>query len=112
MSAITLAIDNGATAGPWIAGAATTEQTMRTADGTVDRTGTAPQRPRDGDDIVLVVLSRARLFIERMADRRRAGNIVRNRVETRRQLAKLPARVRNDLLPAEQQPTSTPARTC
>jgi hypothetical protein len=77
------------------------DATMRPADGRIE---TASQRPHEGVDIVLQVLSRAQLIIERMADRRRAGNVVRNRVETRRQLAKLPVRVRNDLLPAEQQP--------
>ncbi|MBB4188112.1 hypothetical protein [Sinorhizobium terangae] len=56
------------------------------------------------EDMVLAILSRARSFIDRIATRRRANNIARNRVETRRELARLPARVRNDLLLAEQQP--------
>ncbi|THK37197.1 hypothetical protein EHS39_15335 [Ensifer sp. MPMI2T] len=58
------------------------------------------------DDMVLAILSHARSFIDRIATRRRANNIARNRVETRRELAKLPARVRNDLLLAEQQPVT------
>ncbi|WP_331374638.1 hypothetical protein [Sinorhizobium chiapasense] len=61
--------------------------------------------PGDGD-IVLAILSHARSFIDRIATRRRANNLARNRVETRRELAKLPARVRNDLLLAEQQPVT------
>ncbi|MDK1373274.1 MULTISPECIES: hypothetical protein [unclassified Sinorhizobium] len=59
----------------------------------------------DGD-MVLAILSHARSLIDRIATRRRANNVARNRVETRRELARLPARVRNDLLLAEQQPAA------
>ncbi|WEX86772.1 hypothetical protein PZN02_003102 [Sinorhizobium garamanticum] len=58
------------------------------------------------DDMVLAILSHARSFIDRIATRRRANNIARNRVETRRELARLPARVRNDLLLMEQHPAT------
>ena len=99
MSALMLAIDNGAPderPGPSAA-----------------PTGRAPRQARTVDeaDIVLAMLWHARSLIERIAERRRAGNLVRNRVETRRQLARLPARVRNDLLPAEQQPIRASDRT-
>ncbi|MQW90060.1 hypothetical protein [Sinorhizobium saheli] len=75
--------------------------------------GAASALPRSGDDgdMVLAMLARARSLIDRVADRRRADNVVRNRVETRRQLAKLPARVRNDLLQPEQQPIPPSARS-
>ncbi|MBP1882314.1 hypothetical protein [Sinorhizobium mexicanum] len=73
----------------------------------------APSTIIAGDgDIVLAILSHARSFIDRIATRRRANNIARNRVETRRELAKLPARVRNDLLLAEQQPLILSDRVC
>ncbi|RVH31529.1 hypothetical protein [Sinorhizobium meliloti] len=92
MSALTLAINNGAPHERPAPSAAPT--------------GRAPRQARsiDEGDIVLAMLWHARSLIELIAERRRAGNLVRNRVETRRQLARLPARVRNDLLPAEQQP--------
>lgn len=63
--------------------------------------------PSSGDDdMVLAILSHARAFIDRIATRRRANNVARNRVETRRELARLPARVRNDLLLMEQHPAT------
>lgn len=55
----------------------------------------------DDGDFVLAMLSQARQLLERLANRRRATNVARNRVETRRQLAKLPTQVRDDLLHAE-----------
>ncbi|RVI02818.1 hypothetical protein CN205_25245 [Sinorhizobium meliloti] len=92
MSALTLAINNGAPHERPAPSAAPTDRAPRQA------------RSIDEGDIVLAMLWHARSLIELIAERRRAGNLVRNRVETRRQLARLPARVRNDLLPAEQQP--------
>ncbi|MCZ4093019.1 hypothetical protein [Sinorhizobium psoraleae] len=69
-------------------------------------TAALPSKIAGDGDIVLALLSRARSLIDRIATRRHASNIARNRVETRRELAKLPARVRNDLLLAEQQPVT------
>ncbi|MCA1405357.1 hypothetical protein I6F26_13345 [Ensifer sp. IC3342] len=58
------------------------------------------------NDMVLAILAHVRSLIDRIATRRRANNIARNRVETRRELARLPARVRNDLLLMEQHPAT------
>ena len=105
MSALTLAIDNGESRRRRFRAAAP-------AEGAAGRIDPILQSSVDESDIVLAMLLHARSLIERIADRRRAGNVVRNRVETRRQLAKLPTRVRNDLLPAEQQPVGAADRTC
>lgn len=93
MAALRLAIDNA-------------EATARPAGGIAfaDRT-TPPARalwPGHDRDLLLAMLSSAHMMIERIAARRRAANVARNRVETRRQLAKLPAWVSSDLLHEEQ----------
>ncbi|WP_139354007.1 hypothetical protein [Sinorhizobium sp. A49] len=51
----------------------------------------------DGD-LVLSFLSRVQQLIDGIARKRRARRIARNRVEAHRELAKLPKRVRNDLI--------------
>ncbi|WEX76110.1 hypothetical protein PYH37_004381 [Sinorhizobium numidicum] len=102
MSALTLAINNAATA-----------ERRRTGQARGQRTalrGEAAPHTADDGDVVLALLSRARSFIERMATKRQASNVNRNRVESRRQLAKLPVQVRNDLLLPEQPPIRTPDR--
>lgn len=72
----------------------------------------APQSSGDAKgDILLSMLSRMQVMIERVVAERRAANIDRVRVDTRRQLAKLPESVRNDLFPAEQKTTITSSRT-
>lgn len=59
----------------------------------------SPVRPANADgDLVLSLLSRAQALIEAIARKRQAKRIARNRVEAHRELAKLPKRVRNDLL--------------
>jgi hypothetical protein len=62
----------------------------------------------DDGDFLLTLLSRARLMIDRIAAERRAANAARNWVETRRQLARLPPMVRDDLLHAEQSVIGAP----
>lgn len=94
MAASTLAIGNAAIA-RHVRDTAPIEQAVPLGDRSV------PHR-RGENDLLLAMLSRACLLIERIAARRRAANLARNRVETRRQLDKLPAKVRNDLLRAEQ----------
>lgn len=51
----------------------------------------------DGD-LVLSLLNRVQTLIDGIARKRQAKRIARNRVEAYRELAKLPKRVRNDLL--------------
>ncbi|ASY56952.1 MULTISPECIES: hypothetical protein [Sinorhizobium] len=110
MTALSLAIDNAAATARRISG---TPSFGKDPIG-----GSAPQHNRvvrhagDDGDLVLAMLSRAQVFIERIAERRRATKLARNRVETRRQLAKLPARVRNDLLQAEQKVIRSPDTSC
>lgn len=112
MTALTLAIDNAAATARRISGTPANHKgvPMMDAEG-LQLKGFTRQAVDDGD-FVLAMLSRARIFIERIADRRRATNVARNRVETRRQLAKLPARVRNDLLQAEQKVIRAPDTSC
>lgn len=62
----------------------------------------------DDGDLLLTFLARVRLMIDRIAAGRRAANAARNWVETRRQLAKLPSMVRDDLLHAEQSVIGAP----
>lgn len=62
----------------------------------------------DDGDFLLTFLGRVRLMIDRIAAERRAANAARNWVETRRQLAKLPSMVRDDLLHAEQSVIGAP----
>ncbi|NVD38910.1 hypothetical protein HT585_08590 [Ensifer sp. HO-A22] len=54
----------------------------------------------DGD-LVLSFLSRVQSLIDSIARKRLAKRIARNRVEAHRELAKLPRRVRNDLVLGE-----------
>ncbi|ASY69285.1 hypothetical protein [Sinorhizobium fredii] len=110
MTALTLAIDNAAATARRISGTPTIDKgvPMMDAEGLHSNTRQAD----DGSDFVLSMLSRARTLIERIADRRRATKIARNRVETRRQLAKLPAWVRKDVLQAEYKAISAPEGSC
>lgn len=110
MSALTLAIDNRTPGKARTASPASAGQTPWKVDTAASPDGTT-ERSIDKGDIVLTLLWHARSVIERIAERRRAGNLVRNRVETRRQLARLPTWVRNDLLPAEQRPVTAFDRT-
>lgn len=98
MAALTLAIDNAATSARQTIGVPP-ERTLasgrpRVENGAQQFSGTC--------DFLLSMLSRVQVIIERIAAERRAANIDRIRVETRRQLAKLPTSVRNDLFHAEQ----------
>ncbi|PST21970.1 hypothetical protein C7U60_11940 [Mesorhizobium plurifarium] len=111
MSALTLAIDNGVPRERLRPSGGATGQASRYPDATGRSLDTATARTTDEGDVVLAMLMHARSLIEMIAERRRAGNLVRNRVETRRQLARLPTWVRNDLLPAEQQPSRASDRT-
>ncbi|APG84873.1 hypothetical protein [Sinorhizobium americanum] len=108
MTALTLAIDNAATprrlTGTPIFGNGVTDGSTLQHDRAVRQAG--------DDDFVLATLSRVQILIERIANRRRAMKLARNRVETLRQLAKLPARVRNDLLQAEQKVIRSPDTSC
>ena len=104
MTALTLAIDNAAATARRISPVSF----GKVADASVPHQNRLIRQPGDDCDFVLAMLSRARALIERIAERRRAVNVARNRVETRRQLAKLPARVRNDLLQAEQNVIRSP----
>lgn len=103
MSTLTLAIDNGTPGTGWTSSSAAAGKAPWILNSSLDST---MERFIDEGDIVLTLLWHARSFIERIAERRRVGNLVRNRVETRRQLARLPSRVRNDLLPVEHQPVT------
>lgn len=107
MAALTLAIDNAATSARHAIGVAS----ARALASGSPRVGGAAPRPRGDDDFLLLMLSRAQLIIERIAAERRAAKIDRNRVETCRQLAKLPAWARNDLFHAEQKIAMPSART-
>ncbi|MNU03744.1 hypothetical protein D3C72_2478740 [compost metagenome] len=61
-----------------------------------------PVRQVNADgDLVLSFLSRVQTLIDGIARKRQAKRIARNRVEAHRELAKLPKRVRNDLIFAE-----------
>lgn len=57
----------------------------------------ARQTNPDGD-LVLSLLSHLQSLIDGIARKRLAKRIARNRVEAHRELAKLPKRVRNDLI--------------
>lgn len=71
----------------------------RTSEHGVQIATVAPARPANTDgDFVLTFLSRVQALIDGIARRRQAKRIARNRVEAHRELAKLPKRVRNDLL--------------
>ncbi|WP_244519856.1 MULTISPECIES: hypothetical protein [unclassified Ensifer] len=70
----------------------TPEQAVRMADALPAR-----QANPDGD-LVLSLLSHVQSLIDGIARKRRAKRIARNRVETYRELAKLPKRVRNDVI--------------
>ncbi|OHV77942.1 hypothetical protein [Ensifer sp. LCM 4579] len=107
MAALTLAIDNAATSARHANGVAS----ARALASGCPRGEDAAPRPRGDDDFLLFMLARAQLIIERIAADRRAARIDRNRVETRRQLAKLPAWVRDDLFHAEQKIAMPSART-
>lgn len=73
----------------------TPEQAVRMAEA-------LPARPVNADgDLVLSFLSFVQSLIDGIARKRREKRIARNRVETHRELAKLPKRVRNDLIFAE-----------
>ncbi|ACP25621.1 hypothetical protein NGR_c18570 [Sinorhizobium fredii NGR234] len=99
MTALTLAIDNAAATARRISGTPTIDKSVPMMD--AEAVHANIRQADEAGDFVLAMLSRARTLIERIANRRRATKIARNRVETRRQLAKLPAWVRNDVLQAE-----------
>lgn len=70
----------------------TPEQAVRMAEA-------RPARPVNADgDLVLSLLSRVQSLIDGIARKRQEKRIARNRVEAQRELAKLPKRVRNDLI--------------
>lgn len=56
---------------------------------------------RRSNDLVIVALARLIAVLGRVARRRRRRQIVRNRVETQRELARLPKRVRDDVMFAD-----------
>ncbi|ASY63440.1 hypothetical protein SJ05684_c19980 [Sinorhizobium sojae CCBAU 05684] len=109
MAALTLSIDDAATS-------------TRQKNGVPSERMLAgrPSRPEDAaphpgedanGDFLLSMLSRVQVMIERVVAERRAAKIDRVRVKTRRQLARLPAWVRNDLFPAEQKMVMPSAKT-
>lgn len=74
----------------------------RTPDHAVQMAKALPVRQVNADgDLVLSFLSRVQSLIDGIARKRQAKRIARNRVEAHRELAKLPKRVRNDLIFAE-----------
>lgn len=98
MAALTLAIDNAATSTRQTIGVPTERMLASGVPRVVDA---APQSSEDGD-FLIYMLSRVQAIIERIVAERHAANTDRIRVETRRQLAKLPTWVRNDLFHPEQ----------
>lgn len=71
----------------------------RTPEHAVRMASTLPASKANADgDLLLSFLSRVQSLIDRIARRRQAKRIARNRVEAERELAKLPKRVRNDLI--------------
>ncbi|OAP42758.1 hypothetical protein AU381_16485 [Sinorhizobium glycinis] len=112
MTALTLAIDNAAATARRISGTPIVNNGVQIMDVSGPHPDDVIRQAGDDGDFVLAMLSRARIFIERVAARRRATNVARTRVETRRQLAKLPTRVRNDLLQAEQKVIRSPDTSC
>ncbi|HXV29325.1 MAG TPA: hypothetical protein VD840_03245 [Sinorhizobium sp.] len=111
MAALTLAIDNPAATKRSANGFVSVDRMTPTGAASPARLEGVALRPGEGSDLLLALLSRAHLMIERIAARRRAANIARNRVETRRQLAKLPAWVGNDLLHEEQKVITSADKT-
>jgi len=107
MAALTLAIENPNTAERRGENFAPPNRSMPQAQKPV-RPADRSSPFRDDSDFLLALLSRAGLMIERLASERRAANAARSWVETRRQLAKLPAMVRDDLLHAEQSVIGAP----
>ncbi|MGF6176816.1 hypothetical protein [Ensifer sp. 4252] len=74
----------------------------RTPEHVVQLAKTLPVRQVNADgDLVLSFLSRVQSLIDSIARKRQAKRIARNRVEAHRELARLPKRVRNDLIFAE-----------
>ncbi|WP_457583523.1 hypothetical protein [Ensifer canadensis] len=74
----------------------------RTPDQAVQVAKALPVRQVNADgDLVLSFLARVQSLIDGIARKRQAKRIARNRVEAHRELAKLPQRVRNDLIFAE-----------
>jgi hypothetical protein len=110
MAALTLAIDNAA-ATTRSANGIVSANRMTLADESSLRLEGVVLQAADDSDFLLAMLSRAHLMIERIAARRRAANVARNRVEARRQLAKLPAWVSNDLLHEEQKVIASTDKT-
>lgn len=71
----------------------------RTPDHAVRMADALPARQANADgDLVLSLLSRVQSLIDGIARQRQEKRIARNRVEAQRELAKLPKRVRNDLI--------------
>ncbi|MBP2238280.1 hypothetical protein J2Z31_004817 [Sinorhizobium kostiense] len=100
MAALTLAVANPNAAERRVENFAPPNRSMPQARKSI-RPADRSSPSRDDRDFLLALLARAGLVIERLASERRAANAARNWVETRRQLAKLPSMVRDDLLHAE-----------
>ncbi len=75
MSTLTLAIDNGTPGTGWTSSSAAAGKAPWILNSSLDST---MERFIDEGDIVLTLLWHARSFIERIAERRRVGNLVRN----------------------------------